>query len=142
MALWQITFYIIDACANNVNLNQNADFDDSCFWENNNRDIKLFKPIGLFLEENKSWSSHIKQYGNLKSNCLEVYFDDMDKILSVSFRIDFLSDYDLILEKVLIFCLNNNLAIVTLKGDVFPLQLDFFKLYISKYIKENGIEIE
>lgn len=142
MAIWQITFYIIDASVNNINLDQDTDFDDSYFWKNSTRDVRLFKSVGLFLEENKSWSSQIKQYGDLKSNCLEVYFDDMDKILSVSFRIDFLSDYVLILEKVLIFCLNNNLAIVTLKGDVLPLQLDFFKLYISKYIKENGIEIE
>ncbi|SFJ02009.1 hypothetical protein [Myroides guanonis] len=142
MAIWQITFYIIDASVNNINLDQDTDFDDSYFWKNSKRDVRLFKSVGLFLEENKSWSSQIKQYGDLKSNCLEVYFDDMDKILSVSFRIDFLSDYVLILEKVLIFCLNNNLAIVTLKGDVLPLQLDFFKLYISKYIKENGIEIE
>lgn len=142
MAIWQITFYIIDASVSNINLDQDTDFDDSYYWENSKRDVRLFKSVGLFLEENKSWSSQIKQYGDLKSNCLEVYFDDTNKILSVSFRIDFLSDYDLILEKVLIFCLNNNLAIVTLKGDVLPLQLNFFKFYISKYIKENGIEIK
>ncbi len=142
MAIWQITFYIIDASVNNISLDQNTDFDDTYFWENSNRDVTLFKSVGLFLEENKSWSSQIKQYGNLKSNCLEVYCDDLDKILSVSFRIDFLSDYDLILEEVLNFCLNNNLTIMTSKGNIMPLQLNFFKIYISKYIKEHGIEID
>ncbi len=88
MAIWQITFYIIDASVNNINLDQDTDFDDSYFWKNSKRDVRLFKSVGLFLEENKSWSSQIKQYGDLKSNCLEVYFDDMDKILGLEYGAD------------------------------------------------------
>ncbi len=138
MAIWQITFYIIENYTNNIN--NDVEFDDTYFWENSSKDEMFFKEIDLFLKKNKSWSSKMQLYGDLKSNCLEIYFSDLGKILSVSFRINFLSKYELTLEKIIFFCALNNLKIVTSKGKIIPLQLKDFKLYILNYIEEHGLE--
>jgi hypothetical protein len=86
-------------------------FDDSVYWASERAPCDFFAKIGSFLPINTSWSKQITLYGQQDSNCFEVLCEDQI-ILSVSFRIDFTSDYEDILRNLIEFFITNDLLIL------------------------------
>ena len=116
MAIWQYTFYIlpkvgIDILAPNRQFKNEGGFDDEYFWKLNPINRVFFEAINMILPKNKSWSDKIDLYGNQESNCLEILIENED-VISASFRIDFTSDYEPILNGILEFLIHNGLIII------------------------------
>lgn len=113
MAIWQYTFHVLHQDNNNA-LNRSKElFDDELFWKQHPFKRTFFEKIDSILKKNKSWSDAIDLYGNLESNCFEIIFDpSSDNVLSVSFRIDFRSDYKNILTNIIKFCSENKLIVL------------------------------
>lgn len=82
------------------------------FWKPYHFDILFFEEVNSFLPQGKSWHKNLKIYGDLASNCFEILFDDENRIVSVSFRIDFTSDYKIILNKIIKLCIRKKLLIL------------------------------
>ena len=100
MALWQYTFTIIPQQYILKDIS-NEEFEDQLFWEYANIHKGDFMQVNSFLPKTKSWSEYLDIYGNIDSNCLEVFFDRKNRVTSVSLRIDFRSDYNKILYQLL-----------------------------------------
>ncbi|AVM49696.1 hypothetical protein [Capnocytophaga sp. oral taxon 878] len=100
MALWQYTFTIIPQQYILKDIS-NEGFEDQLFWEYANIHKEDFMQVNSFLPKTKSWSEYLDIYGNIDSNCLEVFFDRENRVTSVSLRIDFRSDYNKILYQLL-----------------------------------------
>lgn len=115
MAIWQYNFHIIPKAvilSKIDHLDKKDDlFDDEPFWESNPMNINIFKEIEEILPKSDSWSNRLILYGSLESNCLEVYFLD-EAVISVSFRIDFRSDYEELLDRMLEFFFLKELLMV------------------------------
>lgn len=133
MALWQIFFYILpdttDTC---VSFCKTIDFDDSVFWKKLNIKKDFFMFLKNILPLNKSWTSSIDLYGHQESNCIEVMGDELGNVESVSFRIDFTSEYDKILDYIIKFCKNNNFYILDSELNKIKLDSKEFVKYINK----------
>ena len=101
MALWQYQFTIIpnQYILKDIS-NEELEYE---LWEYANIHKEDFMQVNSFLPKTKSWSEYLDIYGNIDSNCLEVFFDREDRITSVSLRIDFRSDYNKILYQLLSF---------------------------------------
>ena len=118
MAIWQYTFHVLpkevdESPASISNFKRGEDgFDDEPYWQLNHNNRNFFKAIETILPKHKSWSKDIDLYGDQESNCFEVLCDDTDNILSASFRIDFRSNYEKILIKIIEFCNFNKLCII------------------------------
>jgi len=123
MALWQYTFYILPGGFDERMRFENSGegFDDSQYWLPKKIKSSFFESIRIFLPERRSWSKNIVLYGNQDSNCVEVLLKE-GVVESVSFRLDFISDYFNIVQKIIDFCIMNNL--VLLDEDLKIVQLD------------------
>jgi len=115
MALWQISFFIVTKKSLEAYplpaKDEEGLFDDSNYWIED-FDLMLFDVLNDFLPKGESWSRDIVMYGNLESNVFEIG-TNAHRVESVSFRIDFTSDYEDILRGIIEFCILNNLAILT-----------------------------
>src|SRR6187401_1842092 len=96
MALWQVGFFVLPKESieyiDSFKVSDENTFDDSPYWEANRINPSLFKPIGFFLPQSISWTEHLTMYGDENSNRFEIVSEN-DIVESVSFRIDFMSDY-------------------------------------------------
>lgn len=138
MALWQYQFHIIpkknfevlfgDAYFEEFN---DELFDDEPYWKLSQFKKEKFSSIQKFLPRNKSWSNEIELYGNTDSNCLEVYFDRYNHVSSVSFRLDFQTDYQKILDELILLCIQNELLILDEKRNVVPYDLKIINQIIN-----------
>lgn len=137
MAIWQYTFQVLpiekeEVIIEKQNLNEKIILPDYDFiWEKRPSKRNRFDEIGSVLLKNKSWSSEIDLYGNLESNCFEVYFDVDNFVTSVSFRIDFRSNYENILKKIIKFLSYNNLNILDEQLNYVPLDYEYIKSTIN-----------
>ncbi|THF48480.1 MULTISPECIES: hypothetical protein [Flavobacterium] len=127
MAIWQYTFQVlpkesVNTLAEDFSFNYTDEgFDDELFWENYPLKKGFFNKINSILEKTKSWSNDIDLYGNQESNCFEVLSDNEGNVLSVSFRLDFTSNYESILRHILEFCSLNGLVILDEGLNIVPL---------------------
>lgn len=114
MAIWQYNFYVItrESYVSLYPQSGEDSFEVELYWLHRPVDKSLFIPIKYILEETKSWSTEIDQYGNLQSNCFEVFFNLNNIVEVVSFRIDFTSNYEYILNMIVEFCILNGLVIL------------------------------
>ncbi|WP_417354093.1 hypothetical protein [Flavobacterium sp.] len=132
MALWQVSFFIIpkDELDSLTSLSNNKYglFDDSNYWCNNSAP-SVFNSLTVFLPLSKSWSDNIIQYGDLDSNVFEIGLR-ANKIESVSYRIDFRSDYETILKEIVEICLKNKFLILTNDLELMPLNYEGINAYI------------
>lgn len=131
MAIWQYTFRILPKKSFSVLksdrqlFDENNLFDDEPYWMYEPINKNYFEGIGEIIQEGKSWSKDIKQYGNLESNCLEVLFDGRtNNVESVSFRIDFTSEFEMVLRGVIDFCIYNELIILDEKLQIVHLNYE------------------
>jgi len=142
MALWQYTFQVLtkesyDSLYKDIGFPIEDDcFDDEPYWQYKPINRSLFAGIELILSKNKSWSSKTDLYGDEESNCFEVLFDEQNIVLSVSFRIDFTSDYENTLKRIIDFCILNDLVILDENLNTVPLKFE-----VAKYIIENAIQV-
>ncbi len=113
MAIWQVEFYILPNQQNiklfeNINLDN---FDEAKFWGSRRTSSDFFSKVATFLPRNNSWSKDLEVFGKFNSNVFEVYAEN--KIVeSVSFRIDFTTDYITIILSIINFCDENNFVIL------------------------------
>lgn len=117
MALWQYTFQLIEKksfqeLSPKKAFTEDNFFDEEPYWIFSHKQKDLFLEIEYILKKNTSWSKSIDLYGEQESNCLEVFFDDLDYITSASFRIDFTSSYEMILRALIGFCISKELVII------------------------------
>lgn len=117
MALWQYTFHILPKESLPGHLpgfvfsKNNEEFDDSLFWKAQQVKDSFFDEISLILPKKISWSKKISLYGNQESNCIEVLSEN-NLVLSVSFRIDFTSNYEDILNALIDFFIVKGLLVI------------------------------
>lgn len=135
MALWQISFFVLpkEAIGTNSVFKRSDEglFDDSKFWEKSITNPLVFESVEKFLPIlNKSWGQYLTIYGSENSNRLEV-ISEMDHVESVSFRIDFTSDYEDILSQLIEFFIFNNLVVLDQNLSELPLNLESFKSLIQ-----------
>ncbi len=152
MALWQYTFHVLtkesfDLLSENFDLNfGELGFDDGPFWNFKPVHKASFEDVNLILERSISWCKQIDLYGDQESNCFEVLFDEKTNLVtSVSFRIDFTSNYSIVLRNIIEFCILNELVILDEQlRAVMPdyviikslldnsVQMDLYKQIVSK----------
>lgn len=79
-----------------------------------------FSSVQHILAKGKSWSTNLDIYGDLESNCFEVGSKD-GTVVDVSFRIDFTTDYESILERLIEYCILNGLSVLSQDWELLPL---------------------
>lgn len=134
MALWQITFHFLPREAWRK-LPAKAgthisEFDDSIYWLNIGMSQASFVSIEALLPKSKSWSANIELWGHQQSNLLEVFFEE-GVISSVSFRIDFTTDYEPAVRGLIEFAMLNGLVILDVWLEEMPFSFDSFRSYIE-----------
>jgi len=136
MALWQYTFHVLPReslqfhSPDFVFSKNNEEFDDSPFWKAQQVKDGFFEDISLTLPKETSWSKAINLYGNQESNCIEVLSEN-NLILSVSFRIDFTSDYEGILNTLIDFFIVKGLLMIDEELKIIPLNILAIKIIIE-----------
>lgn len=126
MALWQYVFNLIPEgiMENESLLDEEGWFDPDFLWKRRKENLDIFNEIKDLLPLSRSWSEYIIQFGNLESNCMEIYRnDDDDFISSASFRIDFRTDYVDILRKILQICESNKILALNEEFEIMPFEL-------------------
>lgn len=116
MAIWQYNFTLIPRASFldkslNVHFDMDGLFEDDIYWDLVSINIDFFSDIDAIIPKGKSWSNNIILFGSEEANCFEVYKDEQ-KVKSVSFRVDFTSNYEDFLRGVIEFALLKNLLIV------------------------------
>lgn len=77
MALWQVSFYLIET--------ENVDFDDITLWK---KQVSVDSLNISFLERNLSWNASIIQYGKSDETCIEIMINDNGQIEEISVKLD------------------------------------------------------
>ena len=138
MSLNQIGFFVLPKKCwvemvneNNFKLDDEGFFDDELIWNKFNIHYSLFSPINEILPITKSWSNNIMMFGEENSNRFEVLFNKSKIVVSVSFRIDFLSNYEIILIKLLNFFKSNDLIVIDEKLNFVELKYQIFEEILS-----------
>lgn len=133
MALWQYTFIIIpnEFADCEITPDEFGGYETAPFWFHANVSEDILNEIENILPLGESWNEKLTVYGNTDSNCIEIFRDGNGTIDSVSFRIDFYSDYDHILEEFVTFCRSNDFAIIDEKLNVIDLDTDRIKKIIE-----------
>lgn len=148
MALWQYTFFVLPEESlrllnSDLVFERSQDgFDDAPYWKLMQKNSSFFKGIDYILKKAKSWSKNIDLYGNQESSCFEVLFDHYSNcVISVSFRIDFTSNYERILRGIIEFCILNGLVILDEDLILVPMNLEQVKQIIEHSPQVNKYEI-
>jgi len=138
MALWQYTFQILpkksfSTSKKDLNLfDENNLFDDELYWKYESINKCYFEGVEQLLKKGKSWSQEINLYGSEKSNCLEIFFDTQtSNIKSVSLRIDFTSEFELVLRGIIDFCIYKELIILDEELQIIPLNYESISSIIN-----------
>ncbi len=118
MAIWQYTFHVlpmesVEALSSDYQFEKTKDgFDDEPYWKFNPVNRDFFESVQNVLPKSKSWSNEIDLYGDQESNCFEVFFQEENEVISVSFRIDFRENYKEVLSYIIEFCFCNELVLL------------------------------
>ncbi len=137
MALWQNTFYVLprrkspELSTDLIYIDEDG-FDDSVFWIGEKVKPEIFNPISIFLPQIKSSYKDSIAFGDFASNCFEV-FQENGYVVSVSFRIDFRSQYELFLVELIEFLLLHGFSIIDENLEIMPLNA----LGINEKIKNS-----
>jgi hypothetical protein len=124
MALWQYTFRLIPK----VDLEElgvstcisNEVLDDFVSWSNGNYTLAFFKPLTAILESNKIWCENINLFGTEDSNCIEIFMDN-GKVVEVTVRLDYQTEYTPLLHQLIEFCSLNSIVLLDEENNVLYL---------------------
>jgi hypothetical protein len=135
MALWQLSFFVLpkEGIEPNSAFEKSNEglFDDSKFWDRLAIRPSIFDPIETFLPKlNKPWGKYLILYGSENGNRLDVVTEG-DCIDSVSFRVDFTSNYVDTLTELIDFFIFNGMIVLDQNLNVIPLNLESFKSLIQ-----------
>jgi hypothetical protein len=134
MAIWQTTFHLLPKEAwkkQPAKIGTHiSEFDDSVYWIGSGFDHSSFFAIEAFLPKSISWSASIELWGHQQSNLLEVFFEE-GAISSVSFRIDYTTDYERIMRGFIEFAVLNGLVILNGWLEEMPYLFESFRSYIE-----------
>lgn len=134
MALWQVGFFVLPKrsfdSGDKFELSDEHSFDDAPFWQPEKLNPNFFDPINKILPRTKSWGDYLILYGNENSNRFEVIFEN-DIVESVSFRIDFTSNYQGVLSELIEFFILNGLIVLDENLNVLPLNFEAIKTVIE-----------
>jgi len=132
MSIYQNNFFIIPkkgdySLFEGMNLSSFLDdifFDDEFLWKNNTFNYDDIKKhlLKVGLEIGESWSEDLQIFGDNETNCIKIFIENR-KIVSASFRINFLTDFSNFLKDTIEFCKVFNLFIVD--NDLNILELDY-----------------
>lgn len=116
MAVWQYSLTIIPKASmlNGYIIKRYSGdglFRDNIYWEKVPTPAFFLYDIENILPRSKSWSKDLLLFGDLESNCFEVYCEN-EYIKSVSFRIDFTSDFVKILRNIVRFVKRKDLILL------------------------------
>ena len=75
--------------------------------------------VEKIMPKEKSWTDRILQYGNLDSDCIEIFYDD-SSIDSIEIRIDLRNSNKNIVNAIIEFMLQNDLVILDGKDFLTP----------------------
>jgi hypothetical protein len=137
MAIWQYSFTIIpkDSILNDsVNPIYNDDglFEDDIYWIKRAILLGFFDGMEKIIPYGESWSKDLLVFGDLESNCMEVY-SEKGYVISASFRIDFRNNYESFLRRMLEYIESKGLIILDEKKN--KLSTNF--LLIKKTIEDS-----
>ena len=137
MAIWQCEFFILpksdtydlqyDPQYSDIRL-----FEDDKYWKKAKIKKEVFCEISHLLKPEKSWSNEIDLYGSENGNRLEVFFDANNIIESVTFRIDFRSEYEAVLRGIISLCEKNGFCIIDNNLKNLKLSFNAIKEAINK----------
>lgn len=133
MGLWQVGFFVIPKASakdDKFELDEEGSFDDAPYWNDQKVLLDFFKPIAKILPLEKSWSEKILLYGHQDSNRFEVFHEN-GIVESVSFRIDFTSNYESVLSELIEFFILNGLIVLDENLNVLPLNFEAIKSVIE-----------
>jgi hypothetical protein len=132
MSVYQNTYFIVPRKGNytlfeGLNLNsfmeEEGFFEDDLFWENLNCEYEDIESYLLKkFKVGKSWSKDLKIFGDIDVNSLEILLES-NSIVSLSFRVNFKTDYRSFLNEVIDFCKLNDYLVVD--NELNALSLDF-----------------
>lgn len=143
MAIWQYTFHVltkesVESLDKDMTTSDDFGINDQRYWQFEPIDRSFFLRMESIFGKGESWSKEIDIYGDQESNCFEVLFDKKKKtVLSVSFRIDFTSDYKNLLSQIIEFCIINGLVVLDESLNVVPLNLETIKNVIENAPQVN-----
>lgn len=143
MAIWQYNFTIVPRNILNClkkYVDKDGWLDDESCWLENPIKADFFKEIEQILPKRKSWNTDIILYGNQESNRFEVYKNESDTVISVSFRIDYTSEYEDILRSLLAFIEMNGLVILDEKLEFLDNNFIAIKSHIEKSEQQDVYE--
>lgn len=130
MAIWQYGFFVLPKDAwkeiGSVGIDKEWGFDDEPFWKFIPTKPSVFEVISKILPNGDSWIDNNTVYGNSESNAFEVLEKD-GCILSVSFRIDFTTEYEPILNQIIEFLQQNDFIILS-SVDLEEIPLNTFSI--------------
>ena len=134
MAIWQYNFLVLpkdSISANDLKLGIDDDgYYDDVYWLKKPTPVLFFTDINKIMPKGKSWCDNLLVFGNLESNCFEVYSKN-GFIQSASFRTNFTTDYEPILSQIVEFCILKGLIIVDEKLNITSLNLKTIKSVIT-----------
>jgi hypothetical protein len=144
MAIWQYNFIVIpksvfdrkDGSLENY-LDAEGFLDDESCWLFEPVEVDFFEEMKKVLPENKSWSNDIILFGNQDSNRLEVYKNESNQVISVSFRIDYTTEYEDILRSIIRFIELNDLAILDENLELLDNNFITIKTHIENSDRRN-----
>ena len=126
MALWQISFSIIpkNYTEDKIRANQMEDwFNKDEFWQGAEITDSIFSSINSVLPKTNSWSDSMILYGEEETNCLNILIEN-NYVASVSFRIDFRTNYENIVRNIIELCITNGFNIMYDSHSIIPLNFE------------------
>lgn len=136
MSIYQNNYFIVPIESKyklfeGINLSSFLDegfFDDELLWEENSFN---YKDVESYLLKNKfeageSWSKNLKIFGHIDFNCIKIFIEE-NKIISISFRINYSIEFFSFLKKVVDFCAFFNFLVVDNELNVLGVDYDVVK---------------
>ena len=124
MAIWQYKLYFLPEeevrsyFPNGGALSENA-FSEVQWWKYRQLYLSNFTDVKAVLPLKKSWSDDIMLFGELDSNCSEV-FTESGIAVEASARIDLRGDYRDMITLICQFSQNNKLILLDYKWHILP----------------------
>lgn len=137
MAIWQYSFKLIPRRSIKSGLkalqyDENGCLKDHVYWDKVPTSISFLRGIGQIMLRSNSWSKNLLIFGDLESTCLEIYSEGA-YIKSVSFRIDFTSDFEKVLKRMIVFINSKNLVLFDERDNALA-----SNYYVIKHLVEHS----